>query len=54
MEVKNKLNEGNSGRATPSLRYLEKELKEIETNNNKGYFSNVCQNNLPEDFPNSK
>jgi hypothetical protein len=51
MEVKNKVQEGNSGRATPSLRYLQ---KQIEINNNKGYFSSVCQNNQPEDFPNSK
>ncbi len=54
MEEKNKLKEGNCGRATPSLRYLQEELKEIEINNNKGYFRIVCQNNLPEDFPNSK
>lgn len=54
MEVKNKTDEGNSGRATPSLRYLEKVVKEIDINNDKGYFSTVCQNNLPEDFPNSK
>jgi len=51
MKVKNKQQEGNSGRATPSLRYLQ---KEIEINIVNGYFSNVCQNNLPEDFPNSK
>jgi len=54
MEVKNKEKEGNYGRATPSLRYLHKKLKEIEINNNKGYFRIVCQNNLPEDFANSK
>ena len=61
MEVRNKIKEGNfglpwrqTGRATPSLRYLQKQDKEIEINNNKGYFSGVCQNNLPEDFPNSK
>ena len=52
MTVKNKVPEGNCGRATPSLRYLQD--KEIELNNNKGYFWNICQNNLPEDFPNSK
>jgi hypothetical protein len=53
--------EGNFGRAMPSLRYLFNNLlgyqekhKEIELNNNKGYFWNVCQNNQPEDFPNSK
>jgi hypothetical protein len=54
MKVKNKVQYGNSGRATPSLRYHQKKPKEIELNNNKGYFWNVCQNNLPEDFPNSK
>ena len=54
MKVKNKQQEGNSGRATPSLRYLQLDTKEIELNNSKGYFRNVCQNNLPEDFPNSK
>lgn len=54
MELKNKKKEGNSGRATPSLRYLEKAVKEIDINIDKGYFSTVCQNNLPEDFPNSK
>jgi len=54
MKVKNKVQDGNSGRATPSLRYHQQESKEIELNNNKGYFKNVCQNNLPEDFPNSK
>lgn len=54
MEVRNKVQEGNFGRATPSLRYLQEVVKEIEINNNKGYFSIVCQNNLPEDFPNSK
>lgn len=51
MEVRNKIKEGNFGRATPSLRYLQ---EQIEINNKKGYFNNVCQNNLPEDFPNSK
>ena len=54
MEVKNKVYEGNYVRATPSLRYLHKIDKEIEINNYKGYFSNVCQNNLSEYFPNSK
>lgn len=54
MEVKNKMKKGNYGRATPSLRYLQKQDVEIEMNNNKAYFSNVCQNNQPEDFPNSK
>jgi hypothetical protein len=54
MTVKSKQPEGNCGRATPSLRYLQTEHKGIELNNNKGYFWNVCQNNLPEDFPNSK
>jgi len=54
MKAKNKMKEGNSGRATPSLRYLQNQHKEIEINNNKGYFSSVCQNNQPEDFPNSK
>jgi len=54
MKVKNKVIDGNSGRATPHLRYLHEKHKEIELINNKGYFSNVCQNNLPEDFPNSK
>jgi len=54
MKVKNKLQDGNYGRATPSLRYHQKESKEIELNKDKGYFRNVCQNNLPEDFPNSK
>ena len=38
MTVKNKVPEGNCGRATPSLRYLQEEHKEIEINNNKGYF----------------
>jgi len=54
MKVKNKAIAGNSGRATPSLRYQQEEPKAIELNNNKGYFRNVCQNNQPEDFPNSK
>jgi hypothetical protein len=54
MEVKIKLQDGNCSRATPSLRYHQVRVKEIELNNNKGYFRNVCQNNLPEDFPNSK
>lgn len=53
-KTENKTEEGNSGQATPSLRYLQKSVKEIDINNNKGYFSNICQNNLPEDFPNSK
>ena len=54
MKVKNKLPDGNSGRATPTLCNHQEKHKEIEINNNKGYFWNVCQNNLPEDFPNSK
>jgi hypothetical protein len=53
MKLKNKVQDGNYGRATPSLGYHQEE-QEIELNNNKGYFRNVCQNNLPEDFPNSK
>lgn len=53
-KTENKKKEGNCGRATPSLRYLQKAVKEIDINNDKGYFSTVCQNNLPEDFPNSK
>jgi len=54
MKLKNKAIDGNSGRATPSLRYHQEDPEEIELNNSKGYFNNVCQNNQPEDFPNSK
>jgi len=54
MKEKNKVNEGNSVRATPSLRYLRKTDEGVEIIINKGYFVNVCQNNLPEVFPNSK
>jgi hypothetical protein len=51
MKVRHKVKDGNSGRATPSLRYHQ---NQIELNNNKGYFIHISQNNLPEDFPNSK
>ena len=54
MKVKNKQQDGNPGRATPSLCYHRVRLREIELSNNKGYFTNVCSNNLPEDFPNSR
>lgn len=54
MKDKNEVVEGNYGRATPSLRYLHKTVKVIALKRYKGYFSKVCQNNLPEDFPNSK
>ena len=43
MTVKNKVPEGNCGRATPSLRYLQEEHKEIEINKNKGYLGNVVK-----------
>ncbi len=49
-----KMREGNYGRAKPSLRYLQKRLEDIAIIINKGYFSVDCQNDLPEDFPNSK
>ena len=54
MEAIKKIVEGNSGRATPSLRYLQKIHKEIELNNKEGYFSLNCQNDQPEVLPNSK
>jgi hypothetical protein len=51
MKAKSELIDCNSGRATPSLRYNH---APVETKENKGYFIKDYQNNLPEDFPNSK
>ena len=51
MKVKSETIDCNFGRATPSLRYNH---EPIEINRNKGYFVKDYQNNLPEDFPNSK
>jgi hypothetical protein len=51
MTVRRQLPDDNFSRATPSFRYHQ---EVIEINGIKGYIELNTQNNLPENFPNSK